>query len=171
MSDQLMSVMTMCFGFLLFMVVVVMHERHILEFQNCSMIDTVYFWIVTFTTVGFGDIHLPLHVEIEHFSELLLFRVFGLSFLAGVIESMQEYVKYRKVILIRDNKKKFKKISQIIVGNSTPIAMTANFLPGRHDGRRDGRCDLSPVPCKDSREKDIVHRLKRVSAANESEDV
>ena len=181
-----MSVLTMCVAFLLFMVLVVWHEANILEYNNWSLIDTVYFWLVTFTTVGFGDKHLPLQVEIEHFTALVLCRVFGLSFLAGVIESIQSYVKYRKVILIRENKRKFKKISQILVGNSTPIAMTASFLGGtdkerfgheRPGNERSGNDCFDPSLNKrdyDAHQKDVVHRLNRISASsytNEDEDV
>ena len=106
-SDQLASVISMCLMFLTFMVLVVWHDKNVNEIKKWSWIDTFYFWLVTFTTVGFGDIHFPLEVEIDHFYELVLFRVFGLSFLAGIIESIHVYIKYRKsVIIMKHNRKR-----------------------------------------------------------------
>ena len=66
-----------------------------LQVIDWSFVDTCYFWLVTFTTVGFGDVHFPLEVEIDHFYELVVYRVFGLAFLAGIIEAIYGYVKYR----------------------------------------------------------------------------
>ena len=111
-SDPMTSVISMCFIFLFFMLLVVIHDRNISEMQSWSWIDTFYFWLVTFTTVGFGDVHFPLEVEINHFYELVLFRVFGLSFLAGIIESIHEYIKYRKSdLLMRHNRKRLMRIN------------------------------------------------------------
>ena len=77
-----------------------------MDFEE-SWVDTFYFWLVAFTTVGFGDVHFPLEVEIDHFYELVLYRVFGLSFLAGIMESIHEYIKYRKsLLLVKHNKKR-----------------------------------------------------------------
>ena len=107
-SEQLMSVISIIFIFFCFMLLVVWHDTSIREVK-WSLTDTVYFWIVTFTTVGFGDVAYPLNVEVEHVYELLVYRVFGLSFLAGIIDSIQMYLKFRNVIL----KKKTRKISEL----------------------------------------------------------
>ena len=106
----MISVLSLSIIFLVFMVSVVWHDKNIGEVENWSWIDTFYFWLVTFTTVGFGDVHFPLEVEIDHFYELVLFRVFGLSFLAGIIESINDYIKYRKkVLIVKSNKNKLLK--------------------------------------------------------------
>ena len=112
-SDPMISVLSLSIIFLVFMVLVVWHDKNIGEVENWSWINTFYFWLVTFTTVGFGDVHFPLEVEIDHFYELVLYRVFGLSFLAGIIESINDYIKYRKKVLIvkRNKKKLLKKIN------------------------------------------------------------
>ena len=129
-SDQFMSVVSLCFIFLGFMLLVVWHDKNIGEVDHWHWIDTFYFWLVTFTTVGFGDVHFPLKVEVQHFWELVVYRVFGLSFLAGIIESIHEYIKFRQIMLIKQNKQHLQKLSQILIGNATPIGLTANFLPG-----------------------------------------
>ena len=90
------------------------------QVQDWSMVDTLYFWLVTFTTVGFGDIHFPLEVEIEHFYELLLYRVFGLSFLAAIIESIDIYIKYRKLILIEKSTPRLRKVAKVMTGKQYP---------------------------------------------------
>lgn len=125
-SDQLTSVISMCFIFLFFMVLVVVHDKNINELANWSWVDTFYFWLVTFTTVGFGDVHFPLEVEIDHFYELVLYRVFGLSFLAGIIESIHEYIKYRKGILIMQHNQSriMRKIGQRLSGHDELVKLS-----------------------------------------------
>ena len=111
-SDLMISVISTSFIFFLFMLLVVWHDKNINELQNWSWIDTIYFWLVTFTTVGFGDVHFPLEVEIDHFYVLVLYRVFGLSFLAGIIESIHDYIKYRKSdLLMRHHRKRLLRIN------------------------------------------------------------
>ena len=124
-SDPMTSVISMCFIFLVFMVLVVVHDKHIGAVENWSWINTFYFWLVTFTTVGFGDVHFPLEVEIDHFYELVLYRVFGLSFLAGIIESIHEYIKYRKSLLIlkHNGNKILRKIGQTLSGQEEIVKM------------------------------------------------
>ena len=116
-SDELMSVVTISVMFLVFMVSVVLHDKSINEVKDWSMVDTFYFWLVTFTTVGFGDMHFPLKVEVEHFTELLLYRLSGLSFLAAIIESIQAYIKYRRLILIEKSKPRLRKVAQVMIGS------------------------------------------------------
>ena len=81
------------------------------------MVDTFYFWLVTFTTVGFGDVHFPLEVEIDHFYELLLYRVCGLSFLAAIIESIDAYLRYRRLILVEKSTPRLRKVAQVMIGD------------------------------------------------------
>ena len=115
-SNQLMSIISMCTIFLGFMLLVVWHDKNIGEVDHWNWIDTFYFWLVTFTTVGFGDVHFPLNVEIKHIWELSVYRVFGLCFLSGIMESIYEYLKFRKTMIIRKNKQKIRKISQMLTG-------------------------------------------------------
>ena len=129
-SDELMSVVTIVVMFLLFMLLVVWHDKSISEVRNWSLVDTFYFWLVTFTTVGFGDVHFPLEVEIEHFYELLLYRVFGLSFLAAIIESIHAYVKYRRIIIIEKSKPRLRKVAQVMTGNKLQHNSKAEMMNG-----------------------------------------
>ena len=45
--------------------------------------------------VGFGDVHFTLQAEVDHVYEMLFYRVFGLSFLAAIIEAIQTYIRFR----------------------------------------------------------------------------
>ena len=64
--------------------------------DNRSIVDIVYFWLVTFTTVGFGDLGHSLEFEIDHAYDLTVYRVFGLSLVAAIIESLQSDISLRK---------------------------------------------------------------------------
>ena len=114
-GNQLLEIVSMCFMFLVFMVLVIWHDKTISQVQDWSMLDTFYFWLVTFTTVGFGDIHFPLQVEIDHFYELVIYRIFGLSFLAGIIESIYNYINYQKLLLMKANEEKLKRLASLIL--------------------------------------------------------
>ena len=111
-SDELMSVFSILYMFLIFMLFVVWHDQEISQARDWKLIDTLYFWIVTFTTVGFGDVRFSLDVEIEHVYELLFYRMFGLSFLAGIIDSMQKYLKYRRKKIAKGGSKRFTLIKE-----------------------------------------------------------
>ena len=106
---------------------VVLHDQN-MGANQWSVMDTLYFWLVTFTTVGFGDKHLPLHVEIEHFYELLLYRMVGLSFLAGIIDSIQEYLTFRKTIFTRSSSDKFRKLTAPLLQESVRSNITFKTL-------------------------------------------
>ena len=62
MTSELTDVASMTVLFMLFMVFVVLHDKNIDSTHSWTIVDTVYFWIVSFTTVGFGDIHFSLEV-------------------------------------------------------------------------------------------------------------
>ncbi len=49
--------------------------------------------------VGF-DTPIDLRAELDHVYELLLYRLLGLSFLAGIIDSLKVYFQYRKKLLM-----------------------------------------------------------------------
>ena len=81
--------------------------NHNTDNNHWSTTDSVYFWVVTFTTVGFGDVHFSLEAEVEHAYVLFMYRIFGLSFVAAMLESVQLYMKRRN----REIKKNIKKHS------------------------------------------------------------
>eukprot|EP00111_Clytia_hemisphaerica_P003038 TCONS_00008633-protein len=64
--------------------------------NNLTLFESIYFWIVTFSTVGFGDITTPLTVQVDWAIPLMAYRIFGLAMLAGVIDSLIEYIDLRK---------------------------------------------------------------------------
>ena len=102
------------------------------EATRWSQIDCFYFWIVTFTTVGFGDVHFSLEEEIEHVYEMLLYRICGLAFLAGLIESIQGYIRYR-------NRKIAKKFSRRSVAFKHRLGQTRRSFRSDSGGRgKDG---------------------------------
>ena len=72
-----MAIVSLCCMFIGFMGLVVWHDIQHIEHYQMTGIDTIYFWLVTFTTVGFGDVHLPLSVEIHHFYEVQNFLFIG----------------------------------------------------------------------------------------------
>ena len=58
-----------------------------------SFLEQIYFWIVTLTTVGFGDLTLSIEDEVHNMSFYLPYRVFGLAILAAIIDALEEVVK------------------------------------------------------------------------------
>lgn len=67
--------------------------------EEWTLLDSIYFWIVTFTTVGFGDIHPSLETEIQYIVPLVVYRCFGLALLAGLVDSLVAWGKARKEAL------------------------------------------------------------------------
>ena len=63
------------------------------------IVHIVYFWMYTLTTVGFST-PIDLKSELQHVYQLLLLRIFGLAFLAGVVDSVVVYVEYRKELYV-----------------------------------------------------------------------
>ena len=61
--------------------------------EDWTYVDATYFWIVTFTTVGFGDQTMEIRVLQ---GALIVYRMFGLALLAGVIDSLVAWIKMRK---------------------------------------------------------------------------
>ena len=76
------------------------------------LFDSIYMWIVTFTTVGFGDVLQPLDVQVDWALPLLVYRIFGLAMLAGVIDSLIEYIDERK-IEVKEKKQKLMQRSSL----------------------------------------------------------
>lgn len=71
-----------------------------------TYIDSLYFWFVTFTTVGFGDMSYPINNS-QYL--VMIYRMFGLALLAGLIDSAilwannrrkeLEHIKTKEIIL------------------------------------------------------------------------
>ena len=72
--QELMDIITLTHMFAVFMLAVLWHDRYIAVAKTWSLVETVYFWIVTFTTVGLGDYHFSLEEEINHILLLLFYR-------------------------------------------------------------------------------------------------
>ena len=95
-SEELLSAISVIFIFLCYLFTGIWYGKEMAKTIDWSLIDLIYFWIVTFSTVGFGDITHPLEKEIEHCYVYVVYRVFGLAFLAAIIDSIYEYLKLRK---------------------------------------------------------------------------
>ena len=107
MSRELLDLISLTLMFCLFMLAVLWHDQYIAVTKTWSLVEAVYFWIVTFTTVGLGDFHFSLEEEIKHVHLLLFYRLLGLSFMAAIIESIQKYTTSRKTILVRKSARCF----------------------------------------------------------------
>ena len=116
-SNELMSVVSLTCLYLVFMLLVVWHDRSIPGVSPHSLITTFYYWTVTFTTVGFGDVVYPLEAEIHHLYIQLANRLTGLTFLTGIIDSIQKYMKYRKGLVLD----KARIVSRIVRDNSNYV--------------------------------------------------
>ena len=91
-SEEMLSVVSIILCFFIFLLVGYWHRGTIKD-TDCSIINFTYYWIVTFTTVGFGDLYLyTLEEEITNIYILLVYRIFGLSFVSGIIASLEDYV-------------------------------------------------------------------------------
>ena len=75
------------------MVAGVSFQMHV---EQWSVVDSIYFWIVTFTTVGFGDLLQDPEVKDLYMPALVIYRTFGLALLAGVIDSLCAYAAVKK---------------------------------------------------------------------------
>ena len=63
--------------------------------HDWEYMDALYFWMVTLTTVGFGDMNIPIR---EH-GGWFPYRLGGLALIAGLIDSLSSWMKSRKVAL------------------------------------------------------------------------
>ena len=112
-SEELLSVVSMTFLFIVYLSLGIWHDS-LDRSDNRSIVDVIYYWVVSFTTVGFGDIVHSVEFEIEHAYELTVYRVFGLSLVAAIIESLQSYIELRKEKLQVDALERQKKILEKI---------------------------------------------------------
>ena len=94
-SEEFLSFFSLHILFVLYLSVGIWH--HVMNnSDNRTVLDIVYFWIVTFTTVGFGDLGHSLEFEVDHAYDLTVYRLFGLSLVASIIKSSQSYIALRK---------------------------------------------------------------------------
>ena len=73
--------------------------------EQWQVVDSIYFWIVTFTTVGLGDQNYTLKTNIDYLSILVVYRIFGLALLAGAIDSLVAWMNMRKELFKLDAQK------------------------------------------------------------------
>ena len=95
-SDSLLSALSL---FVLF--TCYLHVSFFLDKQadfDLNYVDNIYFWFVTFSTIGFGDITYELS-DWEYL--LMVYRLFGLTLLAGIIDSIVVWLKERRKKLKR----------------------------------------------------------------------
>ena len=65
---------------------------------DLNYVDNIYFWFVTFSTIGFGDITYDVS-DWEY--SLMVYRLVGLTLLAGIIDSIVVWLKERRKKLKR----------------------------------------------------------------------
>ena len=93
-STEALSLITMSFIMIAYLHIGV--AINIFCYEGWTYVDSLYFWMVTFTTVGFGDKLLPLDGQIK----LIPYRLFGLSLVAGIIDSLVSWMKKHRAALL-----------------------------------------------------------------------
>lgn len=134
-SEEFLSIITMTLLFIGFLACGILHDS-MTKREKHSLVDITYFWIVSLTTVGFGDISHSLEFEIEHAYELTVYRVFGLSLVAGIIESIQAYIALRNETLRRENFEKKFQILQKKIMEKAQAALPNSPFNSRSDSKR-----------------------------------
>ena len=150
-SEEFLSFVSLVFMFVFYLGWGISHH-FMSETTNRSLVDIVYFWIVTFTTVGFGDLGYSLEFEIEHTYDLTVYRVFGVSLVAAIIESLQIYISFRKERL--QQKKIMKKIRSSVL--SSPIMCKDGII--NNDGEDDEENDVF--------DEDVFNVIRRMTMNN-----
>lgn len=93
-SDQLLSLLSILTIFIGFLFGSIWYGI-LMKTNDWSLIDVIYYWFVTFTTVGYGDLLYPIEMEVKYIFEHTMIRLFGLAFLAAIIDAISAYVNYR----------------------------------------------------------------------------
>ena len=88
---------------------------------DLNYVDNIYFWFVTFTTIGFGDITYDVS-DWEY--SLMVYRLFGLALLAGIIDSI--------VVWLKDRRKKLKKLRKCM-SEKNELLQDGIFVSGVKD--------------------------------------
>ena len=119
-SEELLSTISITILFICFMVIGIWYAKHIQK-MDWSILDIIYFWIITFTTVGLGDMTYPLELEVKHIYEHVVYRIFGLALLAGIIDSVAGYIEFRneefrkKQLAIRMNLRNNRRLQKLFL--------------------------------------------------------
>ena len=97
-SKEVLSLLSLFIIFCSYLVAGISYGYKIAEeMKNWSLLDTIYYWIVTFTTVGFGDVTYSLHMEMEYMPFFVLYRVFGLALIAAIIDAISACFRMEKI--------------------------------------------------------------------------
>ena len=99
--DSLLSALSLFILFICYLHVIFFFD--IRAGFDLNYLDSIYFWFVTFTTIGFGDITYDVS-DWEY--SLMVYRLFGLALLAGVIDSI--------VVWLKERRKKLKKLRKFM---------------------------------------------------------
>lgn len=94
-SEELLSVLSIHIIFFLFLSGGVWYGM-LRKNNDMTLIDLIYFWFVTLTTCGFGDILYPLEVEVEYIFPHTVYRLFGLAIVLAVIDALWLYINMRR---------------------------------------------------------------------------
>ena len=111
MSKEIVSLLSLFLIFCGYLVLGIWYSMLVDEMKNWSLLDTIYYWIITFTTVGFGDMTYSLQLEMDHMPFFILYRVFGLSLIAAIIDAIDACIKAVKIKERKDDlQKKLKEL-------------------------------------------------------------
>lgn len=94
--------------------------------NDWSYIDVIYFWFVTFTTCGYGDMTYSIQVEVDNIFEHTIYRLFGLALLSAIINAIASYINYRTEI-----KKKVDKVEMKIDERVGSVVSSAISTPSK----------------------------------------
>ena len=61
------------------------------EIMHMTMVNSLYYWFVTFTTTGFGDILLN-QKGVMKFYPWMIFKLFGFNLIAGIVHSVVVWI-------------------------------------------------------------------------------
>ena len=86
-SKEVLSLISILVILIVYLVIGIQYGHDQAE-NNWKTIDSIYFWVVTFTTVGFGEMTYPLHQELDNMPFFIIYRIFGLALVAAVIDAI-----------------------------------------------------------------------------------
>ena len=103
--NSILSLITIFIIFGLHMMVGFLYGEKELFDTKWSVVNQFYYWIVTFTTVGFGDMSIPIEIEVDHMKFTLIYRLFGLAIIAAIIGDIKAVVKAHDIRKLKSIKK------------------------------------------------------------------
>ena len=114
-SDSLLSALSLFALFICYLHVSIIFDKQ--ADLDLNYVDNLYFWFVTFTTIGFGDI--TYDISDWEFS-FMVYRLFGLALLAGIIDSIIGWLKERR--------KKLKKVREFMLTKKEQLQDNINNI-------------------------------------------